>query len=128
VPSMPRTEGSESGLWPTPASRDWKDGRSNQHGRNARPLNEVVRLFPTPDAYMGQRGGAQTAEKRKNGGHKVNLEDVCGGRKLNPEFVEYLMGFPIGHTACEGWATPSSRKSHTKSCGASEPSSAKPEV
>ena len=36
--------------WPTAAARDWRDSRSNQHGKNARPLNEVAMLagFPTP--------------------------------------------------------------------------------
>lgn len=31
-------------LYPTPTARDWKSGASNQHGKNARPLNEVVHL------------------------------------------------------------------------------------
>lgn len=35
-------------LWPTTQARDWKDGRSNQHGVNSRPLNEVVELWHTP--------------------------------------------------------------------------------
>jgi hypothetical protein len=30
---------------------------------------------------------------------------------LNPAWVEWLMGYPIGHTVCEDWATQSSRKS-----------------
>lgn len=30
--------------WPTPATRDWKSSASNLHGKNSRPLNEVVRL------------------------------------------------------------------------------------
>ncbi len=30
--------------WPTTAARDWRDGRSKQHGENARPLNEVAQL------------------------------------------------------------------------------------
>lgn len=93
--SAPRTEGRDSGLWPTPAvcgnynrkglskssgdglatavrtwptptARDWKSGASNLHGVNARPLNEVVhRETPGP---------------------------------LNPTWVEWLMGFPIGWT------------------------------
>lgn len=35
-------------LWPTAQARDWKDGRSNMHGINSRPLNETVDLWHTP--------------------------------------------------------------------------------
>ena len=35
--------------------------------------------------------------------------DVRGS--LNPAWVEWLMGYPIGHTDLEHWATPLSRKS-----------------
>lgn len=38
---------------PTAAARDWKNGKSNQHGKNARPLNEVAMLaapWSTPRA------------------------------------------------------------------------------
>lgn len=47
--------------WPTASARDWKDGRSNQHGKNARPLNEVARLagWPTLQARDGTPRGGQ---------------------------------------------------------------------
>jgi hypothetical protein len=34
-----------------------------------------------------------------------------GGGRLNPEWVEWLMGFPVGHTASEPLAMPLCRKS-----------------
>lgn len=45
--------------WPTAAARDWREGRSNQHGKNARPLNEVAQLvgWNTPRATDGENGG-----------------------------------------------------------------------
>lgn len=54
--------------WLTAAARDWRDGRSNQHGVNARPLNEVADLavpipplllagWPTPCDQDGPNGG-----------------------------------------------------------------------
>ena len=37
---------------------------------------------------------------------------------LNPNWVEWLMGYPIGWTELKGWVTPSSRKSRQKSSDA----------
>jgi hypothetical protein len=35
---------------------------------------------------------------------------LSAGRVLNPQFVEMLMGFPIGWTACAPLETPSSQR------------------
>jgi len=72
VPSMPPTEGIESGLWPTPTARDYKGGRKPEtleaSGRGAtNSLNDAL-------TTQGQYGS------------------------LNPTWVEWLMGFPIDHT------------------------------
>ena len=165
VPSMPATEETEYGLWPTPnvpnggramkeedaiakgktskgkrqvglanavkfwptaSARDWKSGKSNQHGKNSRPLNEVVALFPTPqtqglkhcvdgetrpfyptpDAGMAKGRGQSSAEDRSR----------LGG-SLNPQFVEWLMGFPKDWTALPDGPkkTPKSRASQPES-------------
>lgn len=53
-------------LLPTPTARDWKSGASNLHGKNSRPLNEVVFLFPTPTAADGT-GGPGTSPNRRGG-------------------------------------------------------------
>lgn len=53
-------------LLPTPTARDWRSGASNLHGKNARPLNEVVLLFPTPTRSDGT-GGPGTSPNRKGG-------------------------------------------------------------
>jgi len=68
-------------------------------------LSEVTEsgVLPTPTA--NRRDGLQS--------HGVNV--VSGS--LNPMWLEWLMGFPLGWTALEDSATPSSRKSPTKSCG-----------
>lgn len=52
--------------WPTPAARDWKNGKSNQHGINARPLNEVAMLagWPTPCQQDGPKGGPSQGTDR----------------------------------------------------------------
>ena len=91
-PSMPSIRESEFGLLPTPTASDKAYGRK-----------------PTT--------------KRKNNAQKTNLRDVLSekfskngkGGSPHPTFVEAMMGYPIGHTDLKDWATPSSRKSHTKS-------------
>lgn len=50
-------------------------------------MSEWVEVFPTPLA----------AESKKGGKTQTSLRDVIGG-KLNPTWVEWLMGFPIGWT------------------------------
>lgn len=62
-------------LLPTPCARDRKSGASNLHGKNSRPLNEVVLLFKTPTAQLGRNGAAQHPDKRKAGGHGPTLDD-----------------------------------------------------
>ena len=91
-PSMPSIRESEFGLLPTPTASDKTYGRK-----------------PTT--------------KRKNNVQKTSLRDVLSekfskngkGGSPHPTFVEAMMGYPIGHTELKDWATPSSRKSHTKS-------------
>ena len=64
-------------LWPTPAARDWKDGLTpKQHGRHSDSVAVAVAVA-----------------KRGHNGY------------LNPAFVEVMMGYKIGWTACAGWAT-----------------------
>lgn len=53
--------------------------------------------WPTPDA------SARGARKNQNG-HTINLQDVVGSGKLNPQWVEWLMGYKTGWTDLEDWA------------------------
>ena len=111
------------GLWATPTARDWRSGKSNLHGKNSRPLNEQVLLWPTPRAADGTKGirtpegaAAMKARGRKNG---VDLPTAIGGGTLNPMWVEWLMGYPCGATVLEDWAMQwfrSRPKSPSKGC------------
>lgn len=60
--------------YPSPSARDWKNGQSNQHGKNARPLSEVVMLV---DGWISPRtptdGGKQ--KRTTKGGGLRKLED-----------------------------------------------------
>ena len=77
-------------LWPTPSARDWKGAPASLDTMpaNARPLNEVVR-FATP-------GGSRPHDTDQLSGR---LSNQIGG-SLNPTWVEWLMGLPLGWTDC----------------------------
>jgi hypothetical protein len=63
--------------WPTCAARDYRDGKSNQHGKNARPLNEVAQLSLLP----GENQPLSHVQTAKRG-------------VLNPDLPRWLMAFP----------------------------------
>jgi len=93
-------------MWPTPQARDWKDGNNpKQHGRHSDSLPVKAAMYPTPTA--NRRDGLQS--------HGVNV--ITGS--LNPTWVEWLMGFPLGWTVLEASAMPSSRRSQKLSAGPS---------
>jgi hypothetical protein len=52
-------------------------------------------------------------QRRQRIGRQLNLSMVADPTSgaLNPTWVEWLMGFPLGWTDCEHLATPSFRKS-----------------
>ena len=80
-------------LWPTPCNRDYR----GQHGKDSKAFLD----------RMKYRSGVNLVEQ-------LQREGING--QLNPTWVEWLMGFPIGHTVCDLWATLSSRKSPKSSC------------
>ena len=86
-----RTESGGSDLqsaaanWPTPATRDWKSGEASEEtlNRNARPLSEIASHFSLPAPPTSTHGG-----KSPN----------TSTRRLNPDFVDWLMGLIPGWT------------------------------
>lgn len=122
--------------WPTPSARDWKSGETSDETaeRNARPLSEVVTRWPTPRAPDGVKGGpnqrgskgdptlpsAVIAFQRSRPDPTSSTDgpkSSPSGRILNPLFVEWLMGFPIGSTVLDASVTQSFRKSRKQSGG-----------
>ena len=91
-PAAPLTKGIDCGFWPTPKTRDWKAAGGNRHSMD---LPTMVR-WRSPTATEGI-GGSQDPKKRKAGHHTIRLRDQVGG-PLNPEWVEWLIGWPIGWT------------------------------
>ena len=142
--SMPRTDGIESGLLPTPTAGDSK-GRTYQYdrgdhtkprvslvgavkmrptprahhgtgkhrGNNRARLEDEVhnpeRMWPTPAARDWRSPGHQESYQHRRETHQQALnEEVAWGENsdklggtLNPNWVEWLMGFPIGWTDLE---------------------------
>jgi hypothetical protein len=107
-----------SGLWPTPTV----NGNYNRKGCSATSgdgLATRVKMYPTPTAtdFKGsvslQSANARSAHprgKRLPEALAVEMQTEVGGT-LNPAWVEWLMGFPIGHTDLQPSGTPSSPKS-----------------
>lgn len=106
APSMPRTDGTDAPLLPTPAARDCKGANSMKHltregkRNHTDQLANAVKLFPTPTARCST-GPSQT-ETRQGGS---DLQTEIGGQ-LNPTWVEWLMGFPTGWTDLDALETP----------------------
>lgn len=98
--------------WPTPTTRDWKDG-SAQACQNVPAnglLGRVVHQFATP-----QSRGFRTGQTKRwdNPDRSRNLNDQIGG-SLNADWVEWLMGFPIGWTVVNGWKNPTASRASSK--------------
>ena len=82
--------------FPTPTVQDSKNvGYNGSHQFN---LHKYIALFPTPTVtWNNNRKGS--SPKAGDG-----LATAVGG-KLNPMWVEWLMGFPIGWTGCDASET-----------------------
>lgn len=107
-------------MWPTPRASDGEKGSKNQRfGRGNMGLEAAVHhpdltKFPTPTA-RDYRTGQKNRVKRHGTKHgSSNLNDVISG-KLNPTWVEWLMGFPAGWTELSASAMQSFLKSRRKS-------------
>jgi len=106
---------SASGLWATPAKTIGaaSEAEKGRWGGTAwyRPngskkqtnLTDQVLMFPTPTATM-HKGSSPAALTRKDGQDRSRdrldhfLQSLEGSGALNPTWVEWLMGFPTGHT------------------------------
>jgi len=80
--------------WPTPISQDAKHSGYAQSGPGkADKLSYAVVRWPTPTAHNSKEG-AYPAEFTRN---TPTLSAQAGGT-LNPTWVEWLMGWPLGWT------------------------------
>lgn len=143
VPVMlaPCIEGTASSSWPTPAARDRKEAGHEPaaQARKSPNLPAAVQLWPTPTA-KDEIGSGAAAYSTASGRHAgTTLTDAAvrgiwagrhdpaspsmpgnriGSRRLNPDWVECLMGFPVGWTdvlVSDSLVMPSFRKSRKSS-------------
>jgi DNA (cytosine-5)-methyltransferase 1 len=110
-------------MWPTPNTRDWKDSGISQGNRKSPNLGTKVH-WPTPTATMMPSEGAVGAYRRLVDMNVLSVQEAEGmleaslnpprmkkwtpqteqpmdqkpGGKLNPTWVEWLMGWPLGWT------------------------------
>ena len=142
--SVQTIKGKESGLLRTPTTQDSRIGMNNIGGhqhrmkRGSTALADQI-LFPTPTAgnsmnvvmppeFVKRNSSGWTVTRKGTGtkfGAKLNdvvnyLEKPKTGGRLNPNFVERLMGFPMDWTKIESTEsklseTQSFHKSHTTS-------------
>lgn len=130
VPLAPLTKGTESGLWLTPRASDTGKGEDNRTFLKrmgdrtehcAQSLAAQVRkphTWPTPTARDYRSGMSPKALKLRQESYSrgVNLSEhvqrVDGSNgKLNPTWLEWLMGYPIGWTELVASEIPLSHKS-----------------
>lgn len=110
VPSTPRTGGTDARLsgverwkenitgedgepilWKTPIASDSANRKFYHNSRGEPNLSGMVKMWPTPKAQNSRGNG----ERHGDGGPSL---DVVAGGQLNPTWVEWLMGFPLGWT------------------------------
>lgn len=105
-------------MFPTPKASDYKGSgpagsKSAVHDLKKHNLKGVVMFYPTPTTGAGLCGGTgnfQQLKKLQQAGQiteeeRRNMSQGNGGH-LNPTWVEWLMGFPLGWTDLNASETP----------------------
>ncbi len=87
-------------LWPTPTSSDAK-GRGKKYAQGGTPLSCAAKTWPTPSARDWKSSNASPETMKKNARPLNETVTRGAGGALNPMWVEWLMGWPLGWTALE---------------------------
>jgi hypothetical protein len=93
-PSAPLTAATESSWLPTPSASTSGYNRGGGAGRVG-PIRPGLRMMASKNMWPTPR-----ARDHKGKGFPDQLPNAVGGQ-LNPTWVEWLMGFPLGHTDLE---------------------------
>jgi hypothetical protein len=84
-------------FWPTPTAQDFKRRGPNSKQQG---LSNACQLWPTPAAGDYRDNGSPSEYKR----HSPSMASLIGGQ-LNPTWVEWLMGVPLGWTELNALGT-----------------------
>lgn len=88
-------------MFPTPtASMADHGGPNSRDGRGKPGLQMAAMMYPTPTTGAGLCGGSGNYQQLKalEAAGEITEEKRRNGGQLNPDWVEWLMGFPIGWT------------------------------
>lgn len=110
-----------SGFWPTPVASD-TSSRNAKYSQGGTPLSLAVKLWPTPTVCgnYNRKGASKTSgdglatsvrmwpTPTRHNAKETNAPSEAlrntptlaaqAGGPLNPDWTEWLMGWPIGHT------------------------------
>ena len=111
--------GLSDAMYPTP-TQDSASERTKKYKQGGTPLTMAVKMYPTPNATNINTPQSNRVERTKSGGfilrkknkphmtYGARLQDAMEflekpkvGGKLNPTFVEFLMGYPMNWTKIE---------------------------
>jgi hypothetical protein len=92
----------DGGCWPTPTTMRGGENPAPSHfnGKHGWNLGAAVKVWPTPTAHNAKETNAPSEAERNT----PTLAAQVGG-KLNPMWVEWLMGWPQEWTDSKHWAT-----------------------
>ena len=109
-PSTPRTGGTDAPSWPTPTAADTYTGRMKSTQQKAGSMHSLnlaaaINMWPTPTTGAGLCGGSGNYRQLKDLEARGQITEeerrsmaAGNGGQLNPDWVEWLMGFPPGWT------------------------------
>lgn len=95
APAIPSSDGSRPASWATPEAKNQVGYQVWQDGTKWPKLGSQVQAWATPRPPNG--GQTTSGAKDKQSKRQVLLQHQTGG-KLNPRWVETLMGLPVGWT------------------------------
>ena len=88
------------GLWPTPTATE-RSGINPKTGKGAGLWKTVTSKYPTPRAKHLCGGTGNFEQIQALNIPNNEKKSMASGKQLNPDWVEWLMGWPIGWTSLE---------------------------